>query len=226
MAYRVKACTNASYRRKNTICIGIIALLAIIAVILAIYNLINSKILFTVSYLIAALLCVTYVVIRYNTVYTTYAAADKRSVYMRRWINRFMPYATDFPVAVLREFIPAKTELVEIPIEDISAVYIGTKNFLKRNTLTAEKFSEELLPFERSKDFTVKRTVQTMDILYVETFDGDYIYMPIENFSVNNVLKLLKHINLRNQETEFFIYSRHYKKFRPVSVGTKSDKEI
>lgn len=223
MAYSVKAMTKPSYRRKSFITIAILSVVALAAVILAVYNLVSNKPLFVISYLIAALLCVTYVAIRANTVYTTYAAADKRSIYMRRWDNGFMPYATKFPVAILREFIPAKTELLEIRIDEISDVYIGTKNYLKRTVKTADEFMDELEPFEKSKDFTVKRIVQTMDIFYVETFDGDYAYMPITMFSKKAILRLLKHINLRNQQTEFHIYSRAFKGFMPVSVKTASD---
>lgn len=226
MAYSVKVCTKSSYRRKNFIAIAIIALLAVIAVALGVYNLVNGKIWFVVSYLIAALLCVVFVVIRSNTVYSTYIAADKRSVYMRRWINGFMPYSTKFPIAVLREFIPAKTELIELPISDISAVYIGTKNFIKRSAVTANDFAIDVEPFEKSKDFTVKRTVQSMDIFYAETFDGEVAYMPVVEFGVKPMLRLLKHINLRNKDTEFYIYSRAYKRFKPVEVKIKTDEDI
>ena len=221
MAYGVKAETMASYRRKSFIIIVVVSLIALTAVVLAVYNLIETKPFFVISYLIAAFLCLTYVVIRANTTYPTYIAADKQSVYMRRWVNGFMPYAVKFPVAVLREFIPAKTELIEIPISEISAVYIGTKNFIKRTAKTAESFMDDIESFERSKDFTVKRTVQTMDIFYAETFDGDYAYMPVNGFSKKTVQRLLKHINLRNQETEFYVYSRNFRGFTPIRVNKK-----
>ena len=220
MAYGVKAGTKPSYRRKSFIIIAIVSLIALVAVVLAVYNLIETKPLFVISYLIAAFLCLTYVVIRANTTYSTYIAADKKSVYMRRWINGFMPYAAGFPIAVLREFIPAKTELIEIPISEISTVYIGTKNFIKRTAKTAESFIDDIEPFERSNDFTVKRMIQTMDILYAETFDGDYAYMPINCFSKKAVQRLLKHINLRNQETEFYVYSRSFRGFTPIKVNS------
>lgn len=224
MAYKVKSSAKPSYKRKNTIVIAIMSLFALFAVIMAVWNLVDKKIAMFISFLIAAFLCVTYVVIRANTVYPTYIAADKRSVYMRRWRNGFMPYAVKFPIAILREFIPEKTELVELPIEDISAVYIGTKNFIKRNAVTAAEFADEVEPFEKSKDFTTKRTVQSMDIFYAETTDGEYVYMPIMYFGAKSMLRLLKHINLRNQNTEFFIYSRAYKNFRPVVVRPKENR--
>jgi len=223
VAYSVRARTKPSYRRRNSIIIAIMSAVALAAVILAVYNLTVSKIAFVISYLIVAFLCITYVIIRVNTVYTTYIAADKKSVYLRRWANGFMPYATSFPIAILREFIPAKTELEEVPINEISAVYIGTKNFIKRNAKTKEEFADEVAPFEKSKDFTVKRTVQTMDIFYIETFGGEYTFMPIAEFGTKPILRLLKHINLRNQDTEFMIYSKTYRSFNPVKLRTAGD---
>ena len=225
MAYSVKACTKPSYRRKNFIIIAVISIIALAALILAVYNFVETKMLFVISYLCAAFLCITYVIIRVNTVYSTYLAADKKSVYMRRWDNGFMPYATSFPLAILREFVPARTELVEIPISEISAVYIGTKNYIKRTVQTKGAFADVGGAFEKSRDFTVRKTVQSMDIFYVETSDGDYAYMPIVEFAKKPVQRLLKHINLRNQDTEFFIYSRAYRDFKPVNVtATKSAK--
>ncbi|MDY3759622.1 MAG: hypothetical protein SOZ72_09645, partial [Treponema sp.] len=78
--------------------------------------------------------------------------------------------------------------------------------------------SENVEPFEKSKDFSVKRTVQTMDIIYIETNDNDFAYMPVVNFPKKTIHRLLKHINLRNQQTEFHIYSRAYKGFVPIRV--------
>ena len=78
--------------RKNSIIIAIISILSCAAVVLGVYNFVEAKYLFTVSYLIGAFLGVTYVIIRANTVYKTYIATNKKSIYMRRWINHFMPY--------------------------------------------------------------------------------------------------------------------------------------
>ncbi len=224
--YSVKARTNQAYRRKNTIIIAIVAILSCAAVILAVYNMVETQWLFVISYLIAALLGVTYVFLRINTVYPTYLAVDRRSVYMRRWVNCFMPYNTSFRPGFLREFVPAKTELVECGLKDISAIYIGTKNFIKRSAKTGAEFGDDVEPFEKSRDFTVRKAIQSMDIFYVETLDGDYIHMPITEFNVKSVIKALKYINKANQSIDFYIYSRAYKRFTPVRKtvnGTNMD---
>lgn len=215
--YSVTARTKASYRRKSAIIIGIVALLSCAAIVLAVYNLLEANWFFVISYLIAALLGVTYVSIRMNTVYPTYIAVDKQSVYMRRWVNGFMPYNTGFRPKILREFIPAKTELVECPLKEMATVYIGTKNYIKRTAQTGAEFGDDVEPFEKSKDFTVRKAIQSMDIFYVETVDGSYVHMPVTEFSVGSVIKVLRYINKSNPEVKFGIGARAYKRFTPVS---------
>ena len=215
--YSVTARTKASYRRKSAIIIGIVALLSCAAVVLAVYNMLEASWFFVISYLIAAILGITYVSIRMNTVYPTYIAVDKQSVYMRRWVNGFMPYNTKFRPAILREFIPAKTELVECPLKEIKTVYIGTKNYIKRTAQTGAEFGDDVEPFEKSKDFTVRRAIQSMDIFYIETVDGSYTHMPISEFTAGAVIKILRYINTANPDTEFGICSRAYRRFIPAS---------
>lgn len=224
--YSVTARTKASYRRKSAIYIGIVAVLSCAAIVLAVYNLLEANWFFVISYLIAALLGITYVSIRMNTVYPTYIAVDKQSVYMRRWVNGFMPYNTKFRPAVLREFIPAKTELVECPLKEIKTVYIGTKNYIKRTAETGAEFGDDVEPFEKSRDFTVRKAIQSMDIFYVETVDGSYTHMPISEFGVNSVIKVLRYINKANPEASFGIYSRAYKRFTPVSQANSDNNGI
>lgn len=119
MATSVKACSNSSYRRKNTIIISIVALLSCFALVMVVYNLIKGSYLFSAAWFIATILAFTYVLIRINTVYTTYVSTDRNNVYMKNWTNDFLPYDYDNKIKILSEFIPAKTKLVEIPIEEI-----------------------------------------------------------------------------------------------------------
>lgn len=214
--YSVTARTNASYRRSTAVKIGIVTALVCLALILSVYSMIESKWFFVISYAIAIVLGLSYILIRKNAVYPTYIAIDRHSIYMRRWVNCFMPYNTSFKPAILREFIPAKTELVECEINSVSAVYIGTKNFIKRSAVTGPEFADDVEPFEKSRDFIVRKNIQSMDIFYVETADGDYVHMPIDEFSVNAVIKVLKYLNKANPDISFNIYSRAYKRFIPV----------
>ncbi len=53
----------------------------------------------------------------------------------------------------MSEFIPAKTKIVEIPLNEISKVLIGTKNFIKRNVAPDSDFVKNIRVIEKSKDF-------------------------------------------------------------------------
>lgn len=215
--YSVTARTKASYRRKYTVIIALVALLSCAAVVMSVLNMVSAQWLFAISYIIAAVLGITYVCIKTNTVYPTYIAVDRQSVFMRRWVNGFMPYNTNFTPAFLKEFVPAKTELVECSLNEIEAIYIGTKNYIKRTAQTGAEFSDDVEVFEKSKDFTVRKAIQSMDIFYIETTDGSYIHMPIDEFSVNSVIKVLRYIDRSNQDVSFGICSRAYRKFIPSS---------
>jgi len=213
--YGIMARTKASQRHNSAIIIAIVALLSCAAVVLAVLNAVNAQWLFVISYLIAAVLGITYVCIKINTVYPTYIAIERESLFMCRWVNGFMPYNTAFKPEFLKEFIPAKTEVVECSLEEIAAIYIGTKNYIKRSAATGAEFGDDVEPFEKSKDFTVRKAIQSMDIFYIETTDGSYIHMPIDGFAVSSVIKILRYVEKLNPDIKFGICSRAYRKFIP-----------
>ena len=212
MATEVRARTSAGYRRKNTIIITIITLLSCFALVMVIYNLIKGSYLFSAAWFIATILAGTYVLIRVNTVYATYIMTDRVSLYMKNWSNDFLPYDYDNRIKILSEFIPAKTKIVEIPINEISAVLIGTKNFIKRNVEQDTDFVKNINRLEKTKDFYRKRTITSMDIFYVETYDRECYYMPVVNFDTNNIIKIVQTIQRRNPDLIFKSSSRAYRK--------------
>ena len=212
MVTEVRARTNAGYRRKNTVIITIITLLSCFALVMVIYNLIKGSYLFSAAWFIATILAGTYVLIRINTVYSTYIMTDRVSIYMKNWTNDFLPYDYDNSVKILSEFIPAKTKIVEIPVNEISTVLIGTKNFIKRNVAPDMDFVKNVKELERSKDFYRKRTITSMDIFYVETYDRECYYMPVVNFDTKDITKIVQAIQRRNPDLVFKSSSRAYRK--------------
>ncbi len=211
MASKLKARTGIGYRRRNAVIVVIFAVLAFVALSMAIYNLFTKNILFAIACLIATVLAATYVLIRINTVFPTYLALDREHLYMKSWSNDFLPYDYDNKVKILSEFIPAKLKLVEIPIDEIKTILIGTKNFIKRNISSDMEFIENVRPLEMSKDFYRKRTISSMDIFYVETYDMECYYMPIVKFANNDVMKIVQTIQRRNAATEFKSGSKNYR---------------
>lgn len=207
----ITARTKAGYRRRSAVIIAFLTILSCFALVMVVYNLIKGGYLFAAAWFIAAVLVATYVIIRANTVYTTYLMTDRTNLYMKNWTNDFLPYDYENKIKILSEFVPAKTKLAEIPINEIKTVLIGTKNFIKRNIPAEMEFVKAVGEFERSKDFYRKRTISSMDIFYIETYDGECYYMPIVDFDSKDVVKIVQIISKRNQETVIKSSNRNYR---------------
>lgn len=214
MASEVRAHARAGYRRNNAIIIVILTLLSCFALVMVIYNIIKGGYLLAIAWLIATILASTYVLIRINTVFATYIATDRTNIYMKNWTNDFLPYDYENKIKILSEFIPAKTKLVEIPADEIRLILIGTKNFIKRNIDVDMEFAENIKALEKSKDFYRKKTISSMDIFYVETYDKECYYMPIVKFDTKNVIKIIQIIQKRNPDLTIKSGSRDYRALR------------
>ncbi|MBR0028364.1 MAG: hypothetical protein IJP58_06935, partial [Clostridia bacterium] len=129
MTTELKACTNARYRRTNTIIIGIAGALTLLSLIMAIVSIARGEFLFMTAWLIAMILLGTYIIIRINTIFATSVSTDMVNLYMKNWDNDFLPYDYGNKIKILSEFIPAKTKTLEIPLGEIRVAMIGTKNF-------------------------------------------------------------------------------------------------
>lgn len=209
--YAVVACTNKGYRQRSGIAIGLLGALSVLAVVMLILDFISGRVLWGVFWILALILALSYVIIRVNSVYATYLASDKKNIYMKNWVNDFLPYDAENRIKLIREFIPARTKLIQIPIEDISTVLIGTKNFIKRYGEDNEDFRDSLKPLEKSKDYYQKKTVQSMDLIYVSTFDGECYFMPIVKFTARDVSRVLQFIQRGNPEAEIRINSKEFR---------------
>lgn len=209
--YAVVACTNKGYRQRSGIAIGLLGALSVLAVVMLILDFISGRVLWGVFWILALILALSYVIIRVNSVYATYLASDKKNIYMKNWVNDFLPYDAENRIKLIREFIPARTKLIQIPIEDISTVLIGTKNFIKRYGEDNEDFRDSLKPLEKSKDYYQKKAVQSMDLIYVSTFDGECYFMPIVKFTARDVSRVLQFIQRGNPEAEIRINSKEFR---------------
>lgn len=214
MATEVRARTKAAYRRKNTILLFVLVVLTCFALVMSVYNLVNRSWLFFVAWLIATVLAATYVLIRVNTVYPSYISTDRENLYMKNWVNDFLPYNYGSKIKILSEFIPAKTKIVEIPLDEISMVVIGTKNFIKRNVPAEMEFVKNIRSLEKTKDFYRKRTVSSMDIFYAQTYAGECYYMPVVNFDISSVVKIVRVIQRANPGLVVKISGKDYRSLR------------
>lgn len=211
MAYAAKACTNKKYRRKNKIILSIMSVLSILSLVMLIFSFVTGKILFGFSWMIAFILLASYVLIRYNTIFPTYLATDKTNIYMNTWSNDFFSYDISNKIKFAREFIPSKTKLIKIPIENITSIIIGTKNSVKRYTTEDGEFHNKVKPLEKSKDFATKKAINSMDLFFVQTEDSNSYFMPIENFSPRNVSRVLQFVQRINPTISIKVNSRNFR---------------
>ena len=211
MEYAAKACTHKKYRRKNKIILSIMTALSVLSLIMLVFSFVSEKILFGLSWLIAFILLASYVLIRYNTVFPTYLATDKKNIYMNTWKNDFFSYDVSNKIKIIREFVPSKTKLIKIPIDKISSIVVGTKNSVKKYAEENEEFQKKVQPFENSKDFAQKKAVNSMDLFFVTTTEGTSYFMPIENFSPRDVSRVLQFIQRLNPEINIKVNSRTFR---------------
>ena len=109
---------------------------------------------------------------------------------------------------------------VLIRINTVFATYISTDRmnlFMKRNVAPDSDFVKNIRVLEKSKDFYKKKTVSSMDILYVETFEKECYYMPIVKFDTRNVTKIVQIVQRINPELLIRVSSREYRTLRMAS---------
>ena len=209
-----KAATNKKYRVKNAVIIGIVGLLSVFGLVMMIYNFTRGNILFGISYLIAIILGFTYVFIKLNSLFSTYIAVDKRRVYMKNWTNDFLFYDVNNKNKLLREFIPAKTKTVEIPLTEITTVLLGTKGFIKKYAPSDSSFHKAIARFDRAKDYYQKSFLRTADIIYIGIANGECYYMPIVGFDSMELAKIIYCIQEQNPDADIKLNSREFKNLR------------
>ncbi len=214
MAAKIKACTSKGYRRRNAVIVILFALISCLGLVMTVYNLVTGMFLFALACFIATILAVTYVFIRINTVFTTSVSLDRSNLYLKNWNNDFLPYDYENKIKILSEFIPAKTKVVEIPINEVHLIIIGTKNFIKRNIDPSMEFVQNVKHLEGSKDYYRKRTVSSMDILYVETYDRECYYMPIVKFESKDIKKIIQTMQRRNADLDVKASGKEYRSLR------------
>lgn len=222
MGQTIKAKVKPFKRRTSAICMIIVGLFAAFAIFMACYTFagdMTKKGLYGTGYIVAAVLCAAYIIMRINAMHVTYLSCDGENIEMCSWDNDFMPYNTDGSIKLISTFVPAKTKHMEFSASEISAVFIGTKNFIKRYAKTNEDFLKNVRDFERSKDKYEKKQVQSMDMIYFELEDGTSRYMPIVDFDAAAVKKILKIVALKNPEAEIKTGSRLYRIARAQSVS-------
>lgn len=186
MEFLSKASLSHKVRRDYIIRISIVGSVSLVGIILAIYSLTVGNLLFALWYLAAFILGLSYVIIRINTAFPTYIGATSESVVLSFWKNGVMPYTLPEKPTFFSDFIPEKIKTIEISMDDIDSVIIGSKKILAKH-LSPEEFPEILSRLSGEKHFD--RVLKRMDFICVKTKFGDNCFMSITDFDVKEIFE-------------------------------------
>ncbi len=210
MASSVKATANSSARGKALIVIAIYALFATFSMVMAMYDIATERILLGLLFAVAAFIFIILLLLKTNSVFGTYISVKGNSLHMKSWVNDFLPY--DVNSGIFMELKPSRTKLTEIPVDEISAVFVGSKDFVKRNATEAgRRFIKALYPYEHSSKKSKNALISGLDIFYVETVDNDCSFMCIHGYSPAAVVEIIGKLYEYNPDIYVKVNSREYR---------------
>ncbi len=191
MEYLSKASLNKRARRDYMIKISLIGSISLVGLVLAICSMFVGDFLFAAWYIAASVLGVSYVIIKINTAFPTYIATDGEKVVLSVWKNGVMPYTLPEKPTLISDFIPESVKTIEVTMDDIATVIIGSRKFLKRH-LDEEEYPEILTRLDADKHFD--KILKRMDFVYIRTKTDENCFMPITDFDTEEILELVSTI--------------------------------
>lgn len=208
----VTATVNPKKRLSTTVLIAVYTILGLFSTVMAFYDMATGKRLFGILFLIAAVIFIILLLIKGNTVFGTSLKVKGNTLYLKKWDNSFLPYNADS--GLFSDLMPAKTKTVLVDVDDITSIFIGTKEFIKRNmTESGKRFIKALYPYEHSSKKSKQTMVAGLDMFYLETKDGDCAFMCIHDYSVKNVVAIINEIFTLNPEVSIRVNNREYKRY-------------
>ena len=91
----VRATADSLIRRKAMTVILIFTLLTLFSITMAIYDISTGAILYGALFGVAALIFVVLILLKINSVFGTYIAVKNDKLYIKSWVNDFLPYEAD-----------------------------------------------------------------------------------------------------------------------------------
>lgn len=174
---------------KYVIIIALVGGVSVAGLIMCVLNIIRSNWFFAADYLVAALLGLSIVTIKINTLFPTFVACDDKKVILRAYDNRIVPYNISHKMSFLCDFIPAKTVVRSMDIDKIDSIIIGTKNYIKRHCGDNKIFIEEIEKLEKSN--IGKSTLLGTDIICFTT-SGKCEFMSVERFDIEDLATVVR----------------------------------
>ncbi len=212
MAKTYTATADRSTRSRAVITIAAFIALALFSVIMSVYDLASGMTLYGVLFGIAAIIFIVLMLLKINSVFGTYIKLKQGVLYMKSWSTDFIPY--DNGRGFFSDLKPAKTKLSKIPEIDIDCILIGTKEFVRRNMSEAgKKFNKAVYPYEHAPSRTRRNLIDSIDIFYLETMDGDCCFMSVEGYDEKKIVDIIAELYKHNRELYVKVGSRKYKKY-------------
>lgn len=209
MTVPVKASAAPSIRRKAVAVVSIYIVLLMFCLIMAIYDFSTLRYGLGIMFSAVAVVFGCLILLKLNTVFGTYIKAEDGTLYMKSWVNNFLPY--DINGGFLSDLKPSRTKLTEIPISDISLILIGRKDYVKQNAMTAaKKLARVLYPYEHKRSRA--NLISTLDLFYVETAYGECSFMCVHGYDTGAVMKVVNALCSENPDLHVKIGSSAYKK--------------
>lgn len=208
----LKARVNSAIRVKTLVVIAAYAILFLFCLGMGIYDVLIDRILYGVLFIAVGLVFVALLLIKMNSAFGTYVQLKGGKLYMKSWENNFLPY--DVNGSFMSDMIPAKTKMTAVPVNDISYVLVGTKDFVKKNaTVAGKKLQRALYPYEHSKKKFKSGVLNHMELLYVETVDGSCAFMCVHDYDAERISKIIKTMYEMNKDISVKIGSSIYRKY-------------
>ena len=200
MDYLEKAALFQTKRKGSLIAITIVATICFVGIVLGVYSIFLKSYLFAALYFAAAVLGLGYVLIRINAITPAYVAADAEQLWIQRWKNGVFPYRVSFRPAFLADFIPDRVVQDHFLIRDVSAVYLGSRNFLARNMegTDFETRLEEIGSHRRSDADVIRK----MDFLCFLTKDGQLFFLPVLGMEPDALARVINLVHRKNEDAQ------------------------
>lgn len=200
MEFLKKAAMSQHKKKMKIASISAMGAVCIAAVVLAVVSLCKANYVYVALYMLAAVLALAYVIIKINSVMPLYVACDGKNVYMQCWKNGAFPYDINFKLSFFADFVPDKVVKKEIAIDKITRLFVGSKNYLVRNT-EGTGFAERAAAIEKSRR-TEQNAVRRMDFILIESSDGEISFMPVNDIDSSALAELVNYLHRKKPDIE------------------------
>ena len=215
MEFLKKAAMDRRIWRNYMVKISLVGTVSLAGLVLSVVSIFAGRYLFALWYLVAFCLGFSYVVIRINTIFPTYLAADGEKLILSTWNNGVFPYRVGERAGIISDFIPEKVKTSEILFSDIEKIYIGSKRLMKK-VLSPEEYPDGLsiLEEDRHNDAALKK----MDFVLVSGKSGETCFMSVTDFDMNELSEVIDVVERNCQGVKILIHLPRLLRLRKKNI--------